>query len=245
MKILITNDDGIEAIGLKKLVTKAAKYGECVVIAPKKEQSGKSHSINIREELEFKQVEDIIPNVKTYYLYSTPADCVRVGHFYLHYDFDVVLSGVNDGYNLGEDIIYSGTCAAATEAAIIGKKGIALSCAYLALASIDQEIDEILEFVFKNKLLDKWNLYNINVPIGFKKIVYSAQGKTYYTSEYRKIESGVILEGKPKNTPDEVENSDVDYTHSSFATITPLLYNRTNQDILKYFQNKNLMQDKK
>ena len=90
MKILVTNDDGYTKEGIKKLVKEAMKYGECIVVAPMKEQSGKSHSLCIREEMAFKQVEDIIPGVKTYYLDSTPADCVRVAHYYLKCKIDII-----------------------------------------------------------------------------------------------------------------------------------------------------------
>ena len=68
MKILITNDDGINAVGLKQLVKVASKYGKCTVVAPKVEQSAKSHSLNLRKDLEFKKIEDIIDGVDTYYL---------------------------------------------------------------------------------------------------------------------------------------------------------------------------------
>ena len=137
-KILITNDDSYKSIGLKKLVKSAMRYGEVYVVAPKFQQSGKSHSLILRHSYECKKVEDIYPGVNTWYVDATPADCVRTAKFYLNLDIDVVFSGINEGYNIGDDIIYSGTTAAATEGALAGYKSIAFSTAHDGLEKIDE-----------------------------------------------------------------------------------------------------------
>ncbi len=238
MRILITNDDGYKAKGLKILVNEALKYGEVIVVAPKVEQSGKSHAILIRQEMEFNKAEDIVEGVDTYYLDGSPADCVRAAYYYLRDTFDLVLSGVNEGYNVGEDIIYSGTVAAATEGAMLGKKAISLSTDYKCIEGIEKSLQKALEYVFKNKILDVWCLYNINMPLNSKGIKYSAQGKTHYTCEFEEIGKGIQSKGRPLECPDSLPYSDMGYTYEGFTTISPLLISRTNHEILKKLLNK-------
>ena len=126
LKILITNDDGINNIGIRLLANWAKQYGEVTVIAPKVEQSAKSHAIDIRGAFEIKKV-PFMEGVEAYSVDSTPADCVRFGVIGLKQKYDLVLSGINKGVNVGDDIVYSGTCAAVFEAARMGLKGIAFS----------------------------------------------------------------------------------------------------------------------
>ena len=126
LKILISNDDGIYAEGISLLINEAKKYGSVMVVAPKEEQSGKSHALTLRKPMEIKKI-DLYEGVESYYVDSTPADCVRYAYYGMNYDFDILLSGVNKGYNVGDDIMYSGTTAAAFEASSMGKKAIAFS----------------------------------------------------------------------------------------------------------------------
>lgn len=233
LRILITNDDGINAIGLKILAKVASKYGDVFVIAPKCEQSAKSHSIHVRHPIEFKKVEDILPGIDTYYADSTPADCVRIAYFYLEDNFDIVLSGVNAGFNLGEDITYSGTCAAATEAAMLGRKAVALSTNFSDIDKIEEDLEFTLDYVFKYKLYDIYPLYNINIPLGSRSIRYVRQGKTHYYSYYRNDQGYLSSIGRPEATPDDIELSDVDLTYKKNITIMPMSFNRTNEDMLK------------
>lgn len=233
MNILITNDDGVNAIGLKALVKVASKYGKCVVVAPKFEQSAKSHSLILRKELEFKKINDILEGVDTYYLDSTPADCVRVAYSMFDINFDLVLSGVNNGYNLGEDILYSGTMAAATEAALLGMKAIAFSTQYQDVDKIDNYLNEVMKHIIENKYLDIWSLYNVNIPIDYIGVKHCVQGYTHFKIEYEKINDYVKSVGRPVICPDEIENSDVNAVYNRYVSISPLAYNRTNFDILK------------
>ena len=233
MHILITNDDGIFAPGLKTLVKEALKYGRVTVIAPKVEQSAKSHCIQVRTPIEFKKIDDIVEGVDTYYADSTPADCVRIAYFYMNLDFDIVFSGINAGFNVGEDITYSGTCAAATEAAMLGKKAVAFSCGFEDVENIDKEVEKAIEYVFRNKLLEKYALYNINMPTNAKGIMLSRQGHTHYFSYYENNNGYLSSLGRPEATEDDIELSDVDLIYKKYITITPLNFLRTNEDILK------------
>lgn len=235
MRVLITNDDGINAIGLKKLVEATIKYAKVIVVAPKVEQSAKSHSIRVRDYFEFKKIDDIVEGVDTYYVDSTPADCVRVAYFYLHDEFDIVFSGVNKGFNVGEDITYSGTCAAATEGALLKRKGIAFSTDYEDCDKIDNDLNIAMEYIFENKLYEKWDLWNINIPYQSKEFKYVRQGFTHYISNYENKDGYLRSIGRPEATPDDIEYSDVDSVYKKYITIMPLTFDRTNEEVLKKF----------
>ena len=122
MNILLTNDDGFDAPGLATLAGVAAEFGECWIVAPLTPQSGISHQISRGRPLELAPATDDAMTLN-----STPADCVRAALSVLNTKFDLVLSGINDGGNLGSDIFASGTAAAAREAALAGVRSIALS----------------------------------------------------------------------------------------------------------------------
>lgn len=125
MRILLSNDDGIHAQGLKSLYRIARKLSDDVwVVAPETEQSGAAHSLSIHTPLRIRQV-----GKQRYSVNGTPTDCVLVGISKLFKDKkpDLLLSGVNYGANLGEDITYSGTVAATMEATLLGIPAIALS----------------------------------------------------------------------------------------------------------------------
>ena len=142
MKILITNDDGIFAPGIRALAKWAQTLGEVTVVAPKHEQSAKSHGINIIGEFEVKEV-DFMPGVRAFSVDSTPADCIRYALIGLGETFDLVLSGINRGVNVGRDIVYSGTVAAIFEANCLGARAaIAMSTEFTSLERAVPHLDE-------------------------------------------------------------------------------------------------------
>ena len=125
MRILISNDDGIDAPGLKAIQEIARQLSDDVwTIAPEVNHSGAGHSLSLREPLRMRQLDE-----RTYAVRGTPTDCVIMGVRHLMPDNrpDLILSGVNMGQNLAEDLTYSGTVAAAFEGTLIGIRGIALS----------------------------------------------------------------------------------------------------------------------
>jgi len=132
MRILLTNDDGIDAEGLdvlesylKAVTASDGKKHEIVVIAPEGERSGVSHAMTLRRPTKVKKLSEGI-----YTCSGTPADCVIVAGLKVMDGMpDLVISGINRGPNLGTDIIYSGTCGAARQAALVGIPAIAVSCA--------------------------------------------------------------------------------------------------------------------
>ena len=128
MRILVTNDDGIHAAGLDACKEIAAKLGaEVWVVAPETDQSGVSHSLSLNDPLRLRQVSE-----KRFAVKGTPSDCVIMGvrHILKEHGPDLILSGVNRGQNVAEDVTYSGTIAGAMEGTILNVKSIALSQAY-------------------------------------------------------------------------------------------------------------------
>ncbi len=194
MKILITNDDGIFAPGILALTKWAMKHGEVTVVAPKVEQSGKSHGINIIGAFEIKPVE-LIEGVRAYSVDSTPADCVRFATVGLGEQYDLVLSGINRGVNIGRDIVYSGTVAAIFEANCFGAKAaVAVSTEFTSLETAITHLDEIYDYFIQYNLLGKHDLYNVNIPANVTgPIRITRQGGPYYTDIFLKEEEGTDL----------------------------------------------------
>ncbi len=123
MRILVSNDDGVTARGIAVLCRAMATIAEIDVVAPDRNRSGASNSLSILRPLRLKQLDN-----GAYSVDGTPTDCVHLALTgYFDYTFDVVVSGINDGANLGDDILYSGTVAAAMEASNLGVPAIALS----------------------------------------------------------------------------------------------------------------------
>ena len=168
MRILCTNDDGIHAPGLKALETIARQLsGDVWVVAPETDQSGVSHSLSLNDPLRLREISERHFAVK-----GTPTDCVIMGlrHLMLDTKPDLVLSGVNRGQNVAEDVSYSGTVAGAIEGTILGVPSIALSQAYgpggrnavkwhTAEAHAATIIRKVLEIG-----IDRGTLVNVNFP---------------------------------------------------------------------------------
>ena len=161
MKILLTNDDGIGSPGLEAL-QEALKEHELCVVAPDGERSGYSHRITLKEPVKF-----VLRGDGVYACSGTPADCVLYSiHGAIDFEPDVVVSGINIGPNLGTDLIYSGTAAAARQAAFMGIPGIAVS---QMLKEKEIEYSQGAEFLneYIERLVAAWDkdhFFNINVP---------------------------------------------------------------------------------
>ncbi len=127
MRILLTNDDGIHARGLKVLAEIAKQFSDDVwIVAPETDQSGQAHSLTLNHPLRARKIDD-----KTFAVTGTPTDCVIMAlRQLIDGPVDLVLSGVNAGQNIGDYINYSGTCAAAMEGTLLGVRSIALSQAF-------------------------------------------------------------------------------------------------------------------
>ena len=129
MNILVVNDDGINAPGIKKLASAAKNLGKVWIVAPDKQCSAMSHRITILSELVVKKVDFPLEEVTAYSVSGTPADCIKVAMQHILPEVpDLVLSGINNGYNAGVDLLYSGTVGAAMEALTKKIPAIAVSC---------------------------------------------------------------------------------------------------------------------
>ncbi len=229
MRILITNDDGIYADGIRILAEWAKTIGEVTVVAPKREQSGMSHAINFTEPMEIKRV-TLMEGVEAYSCDSTPADCVRFGIAGLGREYDLVLSGINRGVNLGVDIIYSGTVAAAFEAAYWGHKAIAVSTYPDTQKEAAAQLDGIYNYIKENKLLETNPIYNLNIPKESRGIRITKQGSPYFSDEFKALGNDTYIQ-TGERTYDICpldETRDTVALENSYTTLTPLTLNRTN-----------------
>ena len=231
MRILITNDDGIHARGLLPLAQWAQKLGEVTVIAPKFEQSGKSHGIEIHKAFEVKKV-DLAPGIEAYSVDSTPADCVRIAILGMKKRFDLVISGINRGLNIGRDTIYSGTVGAIFEANALGvPAALAFSTSPAYYDKALGHMDDVYNYICRNQLLEKGNLYNINIPddpVGFR---ITRQGGPYYSDQFAPQENDMMLPCgidvfQPSNTRDL--DTDAVLVHH-LISISPLTIDRTDR----------------
>ena len=165
MRILITNDDGILSDGITRLARAAKRFGEIWVVAPEKQMSAKSHAISIRDLIDIYPHDFPVEGVHAFSCSGTPADCIRVGSVSIMPERpDVVLSGINHGYNAATDIQYSGTAGAAFEGAFQGCHSIAVSENIGGVHEVtDAYLDEILEELIYSKL-GYMQIYNVNFP---------------------------------------------------------------------------------
>lgn len=166
MRILVTNDDGINAIGIHKLAKMAKKLGEVWVVAPEGQCSAMSQKITVADRIRLTEATDFpVSGVKAYSLGGTPADCVKVALEYLMTEKpDVVFSGINNGYNAGIEVSYSGTVAAAMEALQKGIPAIAFST---EANGIYEAVDANL-FQIAKELVERpagaGKIWNVNFP---------------------------------------------------------------------------------
>ena len=166
-RILITNDDGIDADGIIRLAAAAVEFGEVWVVAPEHQRSAASHCITLRDSIEVKPWKFPVEGVRAFACSGFPADCVRVGCLgVMPCKPDVVLSGINYGYNVASDVQYSATVGAAVEAAFQGIRGIALSEHTKGGHGItDAFLHEILK-EYIDVQLGQNQILNINFPGG-------------------------------------------------------------------------------
>lgn len=228
MRILITNDDGIGAAQLLPLIKWCRKLGDVTTVVPKFEQSGKSHGIELHKAFEAREVE-LEPGITAWAVDSTPADCVRFAILGLKQKFDLVISGVNRGLNVGADMMYSGTVGAACEAVNLGVQAIALSTPPANYGKATEELDRIFDFIREQKLLSIADIYNINIPASPKGIRITRQGGPYYSDDFFAQENHMYLpRGKDIFAPADSFERDTDAVlRGGFISIMPLSTDRT------------------
>lgn len=245
MYILITNDDGVFAPGIRALAMELEKEHEVLVVAPDEQRSATGHSITIFKPLKLKKVS--VPGVKghVYSVNGTPADCVRIGIDQLaDKKVDMVVSGINAGYNIGVDILYSGTVSAAIEAAIINTPSVAVSLEYT------EEPEKYVKAAkygakvvaqAKGNNLQRNMVLNVNVPDipeeKIKGIKVCRIGNPKYTNYFVELpfdnESGHrVFEVRGNMNKYESDDTDNCFIEKGYVTVTPLHYDLTNHKIL-------------
>ena len=232
MRILITNDDGINAPGIRMLAEWAKTIGEVTVVAPKVEQSGMSHAIQFVEPIEIKRV-NLIDGVEAWSMDSTPADCVRFGVLGLERQYDLILSGINRGVNVGVDLVYSGTVAAIFEAARLGHRGIAFSTFPDSQEFASQYFESVYKFITDRDLFNKNLIYNVNIPDEVKGMHLTYQGSQYFSDVFKKTEGDMYIQVGHRIDdvcPDDIKRDTV-AIHKGYISITPLLSSRTNMEL--------------
>lgn len=162
MRILISNDDGVSAPGIRALFNELSTIADVEVIAPDRNRSGASNSLTLSRPLRIKQQDN-----GYYSIEGTPTDCVHLALTgFFDTPFDIVVSGINDGANLGDDIIYSGTVAAAMEGRHLGLPAIAVSMAGDNIRHYDTAAVIIRQLVLQlsTSLLPSQTILNVNIP---------------------------------------------------------------------------------
>lgn len=165
MRILVVNDDGIQAEGIRLLAQEVSGLGEVWVIAPDSQCSAMSHRITVHGDIHIRESKFPVKGVWAYCVSGTPADCVKVGIGYLMPEKpDVVLSGINHGYNIGFDIAYSGTVGAAIEAVLNGIPAIAFSNEGNGIYDVAKEYLHPVVRDLLGRTISAGEIWNVNFP---------------------------------------------------------------------------------
>ncbi len=247
MRILLSNDDGINGHGMKVLEKIARTLSDDVwIVAPELDQSGSSHSLTLRDPLRIREV-----SPRKYAVSGTPTDCVMLAVSHLMKDKrpDLVLSGINYGANVAEDVTYSGTIAAAIEGALLNIRSIAFSVniqygSPAKWATAEHFGPEILKTVSAIPL-EKNVIINVNFP---DVVVSSVKGIRITTQGHRSGEDELVECKDPRGksyfwmgagmyryTPDASaleSGSDLEAIHDGYISITPLTLNLTHEKTL-------------
>ncbi len=235
MNILITNDDGIDGVGLQTLASVLRERGHKLsIVAPRENNSAVSHKLTMRSAVPLQKISE-----DEYAVGGTPADCVLIAISYLKIKPDLLLSGINTGVNLGSDVIYSGTVAGALEGAQQHIPSIALS-QYLHDFKTEDSLFKALKRAAEMTAahLSEWlalaketGALNINFPcvepLGVR---FCRQAYTNYSSMYRLEEDGLHLVNSPESSEEE---SDFRVLKAGFLTITPLKNDHTDYTALQ------------
>ena len=245
--ILITNDDGVTAPGIRNLVEAVKGLGKIVVVAPDKPQSGMGHAITIGEPLRMSKV-DIFEGVEAWQTSGTPVDCVKLAvDKVLHRKPDICLSGINHGANHSINVIYSGTMSAAMEASIESIPSVGFS---LLDYNIEADftaarfyVHKIVSALLKQKM-DKHLLLNVNIPalkmelIKGVKLCTQAYAKYEEDFDERKDPQGkkyYWLTGKFVNF-DKSKDTDVWALANNYVSIVPVQFDLTNYTLKKQLE---------
>lgn len=240
--ILITNDDGITAPGIRNLVEAVKDLGKIVVVAPDKPQSGMGHAITIGQPLRLHQVQSF-GEIEAYQCTGTPVDCVKLAvDKILHRKPDLCLSGINHGANHSINVIYSGTMSAAVEAAIESIPSVGFS---LLDYSIDADFTAARKYarIIVEKMLhkrpNKHTVLNVNIPAVSVDLI---KGVRICRQAYAKYEEDFIERNDPHGRKyywltgefvnfDKGKDTDVWALQNNYVSLVPVQFDLTNYDL--------------
>ncbi len=248
MRILISNDDGYRARGIQALREALTGLGDLTVVAPDRNRSGASNSLTLEVPLHVEQADADIYFVQG----GTPTDCVHLAISGLFpFEPDMVVSGVNDGSNLGDDVLYSGTVAAATEGRFLGKPAVAVSLntdglrgdAVRHFATAGHFARIIVERLLTTPLvfqMGRATLLNVNVPNlplkDVKGIKVTRLGNRHRSEAVIRAEDPrgrpVYWVGPAGASQDAGEGTDFHAVYDGYVSVTPLTVDLTNHDAL-------------
>ncbi|SMB94634.1 5'-nucleotidase /3'-nucleotidase /exopolyphosphatase [Desulfonispora thiosulfatigenes DSM 11270] len=251
MHILVTNDDGIKAEGIKQLVNSLQEVATITVVAPTQEKSACGHGITVIEPIKVSRY-DWGQNINAFAIDGTPADCVKLGlNSLLRTPPDLVVSGINKGANLGTDVLYSGTVSAAIESVIHDIPALAFSLdTYVGNDfMLAQDVVKYLCKEMLTKRLAHDTLLNINIPYieksqlkGFKA---TKLGERKYKNIYVKETDDekndyYLLKGKALKSDLTDEEIDIIAIKNNYVSITPIHLDLTNYQLIEKVNEWNL-----
>ena len=238
--ILITNDDGIHSPGLTALKQALASLGRVVTVAPDRDNSAISHALTMNRPLKLTELENDV-----YTLDGTPTDCVSIGlSKVLDRKPDLLVSGINNGPNIGDDITYSGTVSAAIEGTMYAVSSMAVSMAGdppIKYARADAVVRGLAEIVMRHGLPAN-TLVNVNIPdtINPKGIRVTRQGRRIWQQAVHEVKDprGRVHYWIGGGTPllDSGRDTDVQVLSEGYVTISPIHLDLTNHEGISYFR---------
>ncbi|MBM7455749.1 5'-nucleotidase [Oceanisphaera litoralis] len=232
MKILVSNDDGVNALGIRTLSRALAEFAEVVTVAPDRNRSGASHSLTLEVPLRADKLDDS----GFYSVKGTPTDCVHWAvNSLLDPDPDMVVAGINHGANLGDDVIYSGTVAAATEGRHLGLPSVAVSlCGDRHFETAAHYASLLVQGLLRAPLAPN-QILNVNVPDlpldNIQGIKVTRLGNRHRSDavlkEYDPRGRPIYWIGPPGAIQDAGEGTDFDAVERGYVSITPLTIDMT------------------
>ncbi len=234
MQILLTNDDGIFAPGLAAIYQRLVTLGEVMVVAPTDCWSGASHSITFFEPLACTKV-DIEGLFSGFGVKGSPADCVKLACMQLREGpIDLVVAGVNHGANVGINVYYSGTVAAAMEAAFLHIPSVAISVSSESHMDFDKAAEYGFDVLKELLPLHGGDVININIPLlsrgkprGIRVVPQATSGFHEYYTPQSSGQSEMVFQLAGGNHRDEKAPADTTALAEGFITVTPLLPDMT------------------
>ena len=248
MKILISNDDGIVANGIRALIEALSVENDVYVVAPDRERSAAGHSLTLHTPIRVEELDPKYGAKRNWVTTGTPGDCVKIALSAILAEDekpDFIVSGINHGPNLGTDILYSGTVSCAMEGAMAGYRAIAVSLASLSAEPEDFVVPAqiIAKLLPKIKEMDfpAKCILNINIPALFEDdiagIAVTTLGNKMFTDNYeRRLDprgkvyywmAGELI------SHDENDNSDISAVRSNMISITPVTFEITHKSVMK------------